>query len=116
MDQFSKFVEAAPMANQEATTVARAFVETVVVRYGVPLQILSDQGKNFKSRVYSEMKRELKLETVTHVQRHHRPDGAPPKRVLGKLKPEAGNDLNELFSDLRDTVRSVAEASCAGRI
>lgn len=36
MDYFSKFVEAIRMANQEATSVARALVNTVIVRYGTP--------------------------------------------------------------------------------
>lgn len=45
MDNFTKFVEATPLANQEATSAARALVETVIVRYGAPLQILTDQGK-----------------------------------------------------------------------
>lgn len=47
MDNFTKFVEAAPLRNEEAVTVAIALVETVVVRYGVPSQNLTDQGPEF---------------------------------------------------------------------
>ena len=43
MDNFSKYVEAIPLANQEAVPVAKALVETVISRYGAPIQILTDQ-------------------------------------------------------------------------
>lgn len=47
MDNFTKFVEAIPMANQEAKSVARALVEMVIVWYKAPLQILTDQEPIF---------------------------------------------------------------------
>ena len=46
-DYFSKWVEAFPMPNQEACTVAELLVKEVVCRFGVPLLIHSDQGRNF---------------------------------------------------------------------
>ena len=55
MDNFTKFVEAIPMANQEATSVAKALVENVIVRYGAPLQILTDQGTNFEGNLFKEL-------------------------------------------------------------
>src|SRR6218665_1537718 len=75
MDQFTKFVEAVPIANQEATTVAKAFVETVVVRYEVPLQILTDQGKNFEGHVFSEMCRLLEIDKARTTTYHPRCNG-----------------------------------------
>jgi len=47
-DYFTKWVEAFPMANQEACTVAEILVREVVCRSGVPLLIHSDQGRNFE--------------------------------------------------------------------
>ena len=46
-DYFSKWVEAIPVANQEASTVCNAFIE-FVSRFGLPAEIHSDQGKNFE--------------------------------------------------------------------
>ena len=41
-DYFSKWVEAFPMPNQEACTVAELLAKEVVCRFGVPLLIHSD--------------------------------------------------------------------------
>lgn len=54
-DYFSKWVEAFPMPNQEACTMAELLVKVVVCRFGVPLLIHSDQGCNFESAVFTEM-------------------------------------------------------------
>ena len=43
-DYFTKWVEAYPMANQEAQTVASLLVHEFISRFGVPLLIHSDQG------------------------------------------------------------------------
>lgn len=64
MDNFSKFVEAIPMINQEATTVARALVETVIVRYGTPIQILTDQGRNVDGILLREICKLLQIDKV----------------------------------------------------
>ena len=44
-----------PMPNQEATTVADILVTEVVSRFGVPVFIHSDQGRNFESSLIAEM-------------------------------------------------------------
>ena len=64
MDQFSKYVEAVAIPNQEASTVARALVNAVIVRYGTPLSILSDQGTNFESQLFKELCKVLRIDKV----------------------------------------------------
>ena len=49
-----KWVEAYPLVNQEAVTVAEALIE-FISRFEVPLILHSDQGRNFGSTVSSEM-------------------------------------------------------------
>ncbi|KAJ8881750.1 hypothetical protein PR048_018236 [Dryococelus australis] len=46
-DELTKFVTAIPLPNQEAETVAKAFVTEIILRYGTPQTLLSDQGTNF---------------------------------------------------------------------
>ena len=60
-DYFTKWVEAFPMANQEACTVAEILVREVVCRFGVPLLIHSDQGRNFEFVLFAEMCRLLSI-------------------------------------------------------
>lgn len=61
-DYFSKCVEAYPVPNQEATTVADKTASEWVCRYGVPHSLHSDQGTNFKSAVFQEMCKLLGIE------------------------------------------------------
>ena len=54
-DHFSKWCEAYALPNQEAATIARVFVNEFVCRWGAPLQILTDQARNFESRVIRDV-------------------------------------------------------------
>ena len=55
MDYFTKWPEAYPIPNQEAETVAKVLVDQFVSRFGTPVELHSDQGRNFESHVFSEM-------------------------------------------------------------
>ena len=74
-DYFSKWTEAFPMTNQEATTVAEILVREVVSRFGVPLCLHSDQGRNFESTVFSEMCRLLGVKKTRTTPLHPQSDG-----------------------------------------
>ena len=43
-DCFTKWPEACPLPNQEATTVAKVLVNEMICQFRVPLEIHSDQG------------------------------------------------------------------------
>ena len=47
VDYFTKWPEAYPLPNQEASTVADILVREFVSRFGVPMKLHSDQGRNF---------------------------------------------------------------------
>ena len=48
VDQFTRWVELFPIKNMEAITIAKAFVNEFVSRYGLSRQILTDQGRQFE--------------------------------------------------------------------
>jgi transposase InsO family protein len=50
-DYFTRWVEAYPIPNQEATTVARKLVDEFFCRFSPPERLHSDQGRNFESAV-----------------------------------------------------------------
>ena len=50
-DVFTKFTQAFPTRNQKAVTVAKTLVKEWFFRFGIPLRIHSDQGRNFESEV-----------------------------------------------------------------
>jgi len=51
-DDLSKYVVATPISQQDAETVARVFVSQVVLKYGTPTIVQTDQGANFVSEVF----------------------------------------------------------------
>ena len=51
-DYFTKWVEAYPIKDQEAKTMAEGFVKEFMKRKGVQMIIHSDQGRNFESKLF----------------------------------------------------------------
>ena len=45
--QFTKWYEATPMSNQETSTVAKAFLKVLVLRFVCPAKLHSDKGNKF---------------------------------------------------------------------
>ena len=62
-DAFTKYVELIALPNKEAETVATAFFNRWICRYGVPLEIVTDQGKEFVNLLSEEL---WKLLGTTH--------------------------------------------------
>ena len=54
-DCFTKWTEAFAIPDQEALTIPKTLVNKYVCRFGTPLQIHSDQGTHFGSRVFQQM-------------------------------------------------------------
>ncbi|RUS91064.1 hypothetical protein EGW08_001192 [Elysia chlorotica] len=52
-DVFTKWVVAVPVKDQTAETVVRVLLDHWILNFGAPLQLHSDQGRNFESRLVS---------------------------------------------------------------
>lgn len=75
IDYFSKWVEAYALPNQEAVTVAETLVKELFSRFGVPLELHSDQGRNFESSVFQEVCRILGIRKTRTTALHSQSDG-----------------------------------------
>ena len=55
VDRFTRWPEVFPIENIEAETVARAFVAGWVARFGTPLRVTTDQGRQFESHLFRQL-------------------------------------------------------------
>jgi len=63
-DRFTRWPEAFPIEDQEAATVARAFYEGWICRFGTPLRVTTDQGRQFESHLFHQLS---ELTGTTHL-------------------------------------------------
>ncbi|UYV74989.1 K02A2.6-like [Cordylochernes scorpioides] len=75
MDYFTKWPEAYAIPNQEATTVAKVLMDNLICRFGVPLELHSDQGRNFEAGVFQELCRLLGTRKTRTAPLHPQSDG-----------------------------------------
>jgi transposase InsO family protein len=110
VDKFSKWIEAVPVTNQEATTAVK-FSESITCRYGVPNSIITDNGTNFTSGEFQEFAKELGIKIKYASVAHPKSNGqvkkangpvcaSQKKRLLRPLKRAAGAWVEELPSVL----------------
>ena len=76
---FTRWTEAYPMPSQEAITVAKRLVNEFICRFGAPLQILTDQGAQFESRLFCEMCHLLDI-SKTRTSAYHPPSDGMVER------------------------------------
>lgn len=75
VDLFTKWTEAYPLPDQEARTIVTVFVNEFICRYGTPLQIITDQGKNFESNVFKEVCDLLQIDKTRTTSYHPQANG-----------------------------------------
>ena len=63
------------MSEQSAVIIAHLLVTEVISRFGVPLQIHTDQGRNFESVLFKEVCRLLDIEKTRTTPLHPQSDG-----------------------------------------
>lgn len=64
-DQLTKFFGAFPIMETKAEVVANTFAEKIVLQYGIPEYILSDQGANFLSHTMTQVLKLLGIKRKT---------------------------------------------------
>ncbi|KAI3369367.1 hypothetical protein L3Q82_007468 [Scortum barcoo] len=55
MDQFTRWVEALPIPDQGAETMAKTLVNHFIACFGAPLELHTDQGRNFESELFKNI-------------------------------------------------------------
>lgn len=63
-DDLTRYLNIIPIANQESVTIARAFVENIICKFGTPLEVVTDRGTNFMSNLMKEVCKLLKIKKI----------------------------------------------------
>ena len=114
VDQFTKLVEIIPLPSQTAEVTAQATVNSFFFRFGVPLNIFSDQGRNFESKLFSALCNILQIHkkrTTTYrpssngqVERYNRTIMDAIRCFVGKRQDDLDIFIPKLAGAIRGTV------------
>jgi hypothetical protein len=110
VDKFTKWVEAAPVTTQDSTA-AINFIKSIVFQFGVPHNIIMDNGTNFTSKEFKNycevMGIKLKFASVAHPKTNGQVEKANglicngiKKRLLAPLEKAKHTWVDELPSIL----------------
>jgi len=69
-DALTKYVELVPLPNKEANTVANAIFDKWYCHFGAPLDIVTDQGKEFCAKLSDELFKRLGTNHLTTLPHH----------------------------------------------
>ena len=64
VDHFSKCAEACPVRNHEAETVAKVLLEHWLVRFGTPIQFLTDLGPELQGKIMTDLCRFPEIDKI----------------------------------------------------
>ena len=74
-DYYSKLANIVAIKDKTAETVAQAFTHGWITQHGCPEQLLSDQGKEFANKVFTELCKELDIQHTFSSPGHPRSNG-----------------------------------------
>ena len=75
IDRATRWVEAVPLDNISAATVAIKFLETWISRFGVPLYLISDRGAQFESELFQELSKMIGFHRLRTTSYHPQTNG-----------------------------------------
>jgi transposase InsO family protein len=80
-DYLTKWVEVFPMPDKTAERCADIFVREWVLRHGAPLELLTDQGMQFESKLFQEMCRLLNTNKLRTTAYHPQANGQIERNI-----------------------------------
>ena len=103
-DYFTHWMEAYPIPNQEATTVAKKLTDGFFFRFSPPEQLHSDQGRQFESQLIAEICKLLGIKKTHTTAYHPQSDGLVERfnrTLLGMLSTATRDNPFNWESHLR---------------
>lgn len=75
VDRYTRWPEAYPISNINASTVAKIFMLQYITRFGVPTYLTTDQGSQFESKLFSELSKLLGIHKIRTTAYHPQANG-----------------------------------------
>ena len=94
---FTKWVDAIPLKTQEAKYVATKLVNRFISIFGVPLQLHTDLGSNFESKVFQEVCKLMGINKTRTTVRRPQSDG-----MVERANRSIQNMISSYISDTQD--------------
>ncbi|CAC5402754.1 unnamed protein product [Mytilus coruscus] len=118
-EYLTRWPEAISVPIADATTTATIFIEEVVCRHGAPRQLLSDNGKNFRSNLVKEICKLMNTKKTYTTAYHPETDGLVERFNETLTAMLSITSLHEILQETpfffmhgRDQVLSVEAAMC----
>ena len=108
-DYFTRWVEAYPIPNQEAVTIAQKLTSELFFRFSLPDQLHSDQGRQFESVLIAEICKLLQIHKSRTTAYHPQGDGLV-ERFNRTLLDMLATTIKDYPGSWEDHVRAVCMA------
>lgn len=121
IDRCTRWPEAFPMQDMNAETVAKIFYKDWICRYGCPVKLTSDQGRQFESTLFHELLKLLGINRIRTTAYHPQANGAVERwhrtlkaALMARLQNKSWVDeLPTVMLGLRAACRSDSGVSAA---
>lgn len=64
IDRITKWPEIIPIKDMSADTVAEKFIENWIARFGCPVKVTTDQGRQFESQLFTQLTKKLGIDKI----------------------------------------------------
>ncbi|KAG6453520.1 hypothetical protein O3G_MSEX008200 [Manduca sexta] len=122
IDRYTRWPEAFPVQDINADTVSKCIYEGWIVRYGCPVRITTDQGRQFESNVFSKLMKFLGIHKIRTTPYHPQSNGIVERwhrslkaALMARLHNRTTwvDELPTVLFGLRAAVRTDNEVSAA---